>query len=117
MPFLYKHYIIINDNGFITRGWSNGPAPDVDTEGAICINDHGSYQFRLFSDGEENPPLYNFAYGIPLWRYNADTGEIIKRPQSEIDAEIAAIPPAPPSAQEQLRADVDYIAAISGVEL
>lgn len=117
MPFFYKHYILVNSEGVVVEGWSNGPMPNRNVEECICINDHGSYQFRLFSDGEENPPLYNFAYGIPLWRYNADTGEITKRPQSEIDAEIAAIPPAPPSAQEQLRADVDYIAVISGVEL
>lgn len=117
MPFYNKYYILIDTNGYITDGWSDGSNPIKDTANAICINEHGSHQFRLFPDGEENPNLYTFPSLIPLYHYDTTTKEVTKRPQSEIDAAIAAIPPAPPSPQEQLRADVDYIAAISGVEL
>ena len=52
-----KHYITVDDQGRITAGWSDGPCPDRDTAGAICINEQGGYQFRLTPGGEENPPL------------------------------------------------------------
>lgn len=117
MPFHNKHYIIVNEDGLITDAWSNGPYPGRDTTNAICINEQGGYQFALPETSEENPLLMLFPYRIYRFRYDATTGKITERPQSEIDAEIALIPPAPPSAQEQLRADVDFLAAMQGVSL
>lgn len=112
--FYNKHYIVANDQGRITDGWSDGPCPDRDTTNAICINEQGGYQFRLFPGGEENPPLYTMD-GIPLYKY--DDGQIVPRAEEEIAADRAAIPAPPPSAQEQLRADVDFLAALQGVSL
>lgn len=109
-----KHYIITLSNGVITEGWSDGPHPNRDTEGAICINKKGSYQFRLNPDGEENPPLID-EYDIPLYKW--DGTQIIHRTEEEIAADRAAIPDPPPSEHEQLRADVDFIAAMTGVRL
>lgn len=53
--------------------------------------------------------------GIP--RYKLVEGVVVERTQEEIEADRAAIPAPPPTAQEQLRADVDFLAALGGVEL
>ena len=109
-----KHYITIDDANRITDGWSDGPLPDRDTSGAVCINAKGGYQFRLFPDGEENPNLRTEDW-IPLYKY---VGEAVqKRGPEEIEADRALISPPPPSEMEKLRADVDFIAVMQGVEL
>ncbi len=112
--FYNKHYITIDTQNRITAAWSDGPHPDRDTANAICINDKGGYQFRLFSGGEENPALYTMD-GIPLYRW--DGWQVTPRIEEEIASDRAAIPEPPPSAQEQLRADVDFLAAMQGVDL
>ena len=113
--FFNKHYITVDDRGRITDGWSDGPhRDDKNTEGAICINDKGGYQFRLFPDGEENPLLFTMD-GIPLYKYV--DGAVKKRGEAEIEADRAMIPPPPPSELEKLRADVDFIAVMQGVDL
>lgn len=109
-----RHYIIADARGRIMDGWSDGPNPSRDTTDAICINDQGGYQFRLFPDGEENPPLYTME-GIPLYKWDGE--QIILRTEEEIAADRAAIPEPPPTVQEQLRADVDFLAAMQGVSL
>jgi len=112
--FYNCHYITIDDKYRITFAWSDGPRPDLDTTGAICINDKGGYQFRLFPGGEENPSLTDWD-GIPLYKWDGE--QVIRRTEAEIAADRAAIPVPPPSAQEQLRADVDFLAAMQGVRL
>lgn len=115
MDYYYnKHYITTDQQGRITAGWSDGPFPDRSTDGAICINAEGGYQFRLWPDGEENPPLYGIA-GIPLYRWDGE--QAVPRSEDEIAADVVAIPVPPPSAQEQLRADVDFLAAMANVQL
>jgi len=112
--FYNKHYIKVDDQGHITAAWSDGPHPDRDTTDAICINEQGGYQFRLFPGGEENPSLYTMD-GIPLYRWDGE--KAISRTEEEIAADRAAIPAPLPTAQEQLRADVDFLAAMQGVNL
>lgn len=112
--FYNRHYITTDAQGCIVSGWSDGPHPDRDTTNAICINNQGGYQFRLFPSGEENPPLYTMD-GIPLYRWDGES--VQERTEDDIAADRAAIPAPPPSAQEQLRADVDFIAALQGVTL
>lgn len=112
--FYNKHYISIDTQGRIISGWSDGPHRNLDIANAICISEQGGYQFRLFPGGEENPPLYTMD-GIPLYRWNGEI--VILRSEEEIAAEHAAIPEPSPSPQEQLRADVDYIAALGGIQL
>ena len=113
-----KHYITVDDQGRITDGWSDGPhRDDKSTEGAICINEKGGYQFRLIINGvetEENPPLFTMD-GIPLYKYEG--GKVVERTEAEIEEDRAQIPPPPPSELEKLRADVDFIAVMQGVEL
>lgn len=116
--FYNKHYITIDDQNRITDGWSDGPhRDDKSTDGAICINDKGGYQFRLVIGGvqaEENPPLWTMD-GIPLYKWDGEA--VQKRTEEEIEADRALIPPPPPSETEKLRADMDYIAIMSGIEL
>lgn len=112
--FYNRHYITVDTQGQITAGWSDGPQPNRDTTGAICINEKGGYQFRLAAGGEENPPLHMMD-GIPLYHWDGE--QIIPRTEEEIAADRAAMPKPPPSAQEQLRADIDFLAAMQGVSL
>ena len=109
-----KHYIAVDDRGRIVDAWSDGPLRDKPTEGAVCINERGGYQLRLIIDGvetEENPPMWT-EDGIPLYKWDG----VAQRPrtQEEIAADRAAIPPAPPTEMEQIRADVDFILAMEG---
>ena len=109
-----KHYISADFQSRITDGWSDGPRPDRDTTDAICINEQGGYQFRLFPGGEENPPLCTVD-GIPLYKW--DGTAVILRTDEGIASDRATIPVPPPSEQEQLRADIDFLAAMQGVSL
>ena len=50
-------------------------------------------------------------------RYKLEDGKAVDRTTEEIEADRAAIIPPAPSALEQLRADVDFLAIMQGVEL
>lgn len=112
LPTYCRHYIISDARGLIADGWSDGPHPERDTSEAICINEQGDYQFRLFSDGEENPMLYTMD-GIPLYRWDGE--QVIPRAGEEIEADRAAIPaPEPtPSLADRMHALETETAAIS----
>lgn len=115
--FYNRHYIATRPDGAIIDAWSDGPHPKKDIINAICINEHGGYQFWLIINGkrtEENPPIRTMD-GIPLYKW--DGFRVVPRTEEEIEADRAAIPALPPSSQEQLRADVDFIAAMMGVML
>ena len=53
--------------------------------------------------------------GIP--RYKLVEGKAQERTEEEIQADRDAIPAPPPTVQEQLRADVDYLAIMTGIDL
>lgn len=59
-------------------------------------------------------PIYT-QDGIP--RYKLTDGKAVERTEEEIAADRAAIPAPPPTEQEQIRADVDFLAAMTGVSL
>lgn len=113
-PIYNSHYIKVDDQNRIIDGWSDGVFPDRDATSAICINAQGGYQFRIFLSGEENPILYT-ADGVPLYEWDGE--EVQKRTEFAISADRTVIPESPPSEQEQLRADVDFLAALQGVIL
>ena len=94
--FYNCHYIITDAQGRITDGWSDGPHPERETTDAIRISDTGGYQFRLCPGGEENPSLHTME-GIPLYRW--DGAQALPRTDEEIEA------------------DVDFLAAMQGVSL
>lgn len=82
-----KHYIRIDASCRVVDGWSDGIRPFEDLTSAICINEEGGHQFRLF--GEENPPLFN-GYMIPLYKWENE--KVAHRSEEEIAADVAAIP-------------------------
>ena len=86
--FYNRHYITVRSDGAITNYWSDGPHPEKDTANAVCINDRGGYQFRLYPDGEENPNIRTLD-GIPLYKW--DGKRIVHRTDEEISADRAAI--------------------------
>lgn len=105
-----KHYITEDDQSRILDGWSDGPHPEKDTAGAICINEQGGYQFRLFPEGEENPALWTMDC-IPLYKYV--DGQVVARTEEEIAADRTAIPEIPPTALERMEAQVAYTAMMT----
>ena len=109
--FYNRHYIAVDERGRIVDAWSDGPHPERDTTGAICINEQGGYQFRIYDGGEENPVMFDMD-GIPLYKYA--NGAVEGRSADEIDADRKAILEPPPSPMEQMRADVDFILAMEG---
>ncbi len=115
--FYNKHYITIDAKNHIIDAWSDGPHPERSTEKAVCINEKGSYQVYLSIDGKrtEENPRWLTDDGIPLYKW--DGKQVVPRTESEIAADRAAIPAPPPSEQEQLRADIDFLAAMQGVSL
>lgn len=110
----YQHYVTVRDDGVIIDGWSNGPCPEKDTKDAICIDDKGTYHFQLYRNGEVNPPIRD-EDGFFLYRW--DGSRIVNRQEDEIEAERRSIPLSIPTKEEQLRADVDFIAVMLGVKL
>lgn len=110
MPYRNRHYITIDTRGCITDGWSDGPNPGGDTTKAICINENGLYQFRLFPSGEENPPLTN-EEGIPLYKWVE--GQVVPRTEEEIAADYVEPEGEAPTAQERLEAQVAYTAMMT----
>lgn len=105
-----KHYITVDSQSRITEGWSDGPFPEKDTTGAVCINQQGGYQFRLVPGGEENPVLFE-RHGVALYKY--EDGQIVARSEVEIAADVAAIPAPGPTHAERLEAQVTYTAMMT----
>ena len=94
MDSLYNsHYIRTDTESRIIRGFSD--AFEQPEPGDICINTEGSYQFRLFPGGVENPPLRD-DYGVPLYKWDG-TVAIARTPQ-ELEADRPALgePPLDP---------------------
>ena len=94
--------IALNSSAFVEDGWGT----EIDRgNGDKYHHAQGNYLPR---------PLYT-ENGTP--RYKLVGGKITERTQEEIDIEWAAIPDSPPTAQEQMRADIDFLAAMTGVRL
>ena len=107
--FYNKHYLKTREDGAITDAFSDGPLHGKNADGYICFNDKAGYQLRLIVDGvltEENPTIFE-EHGIPIYKYV--DGEIKRRSAEEVQKDIDAIPPAPPSPMEQMRADLDFV--------
>lgn len=106
--FYNRHYISLRSDNAVIDTWSDGPRPEKDTISAICINEHGGYQFRLYPDGEENPAIYD-ANGIPLYKWDGE--QVAARTAEEIEAEKSTL--FIPSFPEQNRSEVHTIANLS----
>lgn len=104
MDYLYKHYIYVDVSGRILSGFSD--AFEQPKEDAICINEKGGYQFRLFPDGEENPPLIGEnCVHLYMW-----TGEEIRETTpEEREAELEEIEAFRPTPAPSLEEKIDLI--------
>ena len=87
-PMYNKHYIHTNERGEIICGFSD--AFRQPSDGDICINEQGGYQFRLpFPNStEENPPLFDGTSMIPLYKW--DGAYVIRRTDEELAADRSA---------------------------
>lgn len=108
------HYITTDDQNRVVDGWSDGPHPERDPAGAVCINDQGGYQFRLFPGGEENPVLYT-EDSIPLYRWDGD--RVQRRTEEEIAADRALLPIPKPVKRPEERLDALEAAIERGLSL
>ena len=109
MEFYNKHYIRVVD-GIVTKGFSDAFEEPTDTD--ICINEKGGRHFEI--DGVINPPMFDEQM-CHLYRYD---GKLRKATEDELKAELEANYVEPvPTAEEQLRADIDYLAIMTGVAL
>lgn len=118
-----KHYILIDSSNRVVGGWSDGPHYGRDTAGAVCINEQGGYQFRLFVGGEENPALFDFEDMIPLYKWDGE--KVVERTAEEIEADKAAIPEVEPipspearivELEAKLKAQDELIDILLGIE-
>ncbi len=107
--FYNKHYITVDAQSRVTDAWSDGPHPDKEAADAICINEQGGYQFRLFPGGEENPTLYT-ADGIPLYRWDGEGA--VRRSEDEIAADRAAKPAPEPDRLTQNQLAIAELAQV-----
>lgn len=103
-----KHYIATDEQGRILRGFSDDFEQAADN--AVCICAEGGRHFEL--NGVVNPPMMD---EVGRLRYKLVDGVVMERTPEELEE--VSIPVAPPTAEDQLRADVDYLAMIMGVEL
>jgi hypothetical protein len=82
-----KHYIRIDEDRNIIEGWSKGIYPQREVTDDDIFLHEGMTQFRLFPGGTENPSLRN-DIGLPKYKYV--NGEVVDRPQAELDEGRAA---------------------------
>lgn len=80
-----KHYIRLDNNNNIIKGFSTDFEQPIDTD--ICINENGNRQFEL--NYEVNPPLVN-SQRIYLYKYLS--GEVVVKTDEEIQQEINNLP-------------------------
>ena len=110
-----KHYITVDERKHIMDGFSDVFRQPKETD--ICINEDGARHFRLFLDGEDNPALFEFEHMIPLYKY--ENGEVVKRTEEEIEADIAAlpVPEEQPTQLDMIEAQVAYTAMMTNTLL
>lgn len=107
----YTVYVQVNEGGCVVA--VNSSAILTSTQGWVEV-DRGSGDQYHHAQGNYLPqPLYTND-GIP--RYKLEKGEVVERSPEEIAADLAGLVE-PVTPLEQLRADVDFLAALQGVVL
>lgn len=113
--FKSKVYVYTDEKGRIVRcegGYTIGNIKDF--EEWTLIDEGNGDRYNLCQSHYFEGGLYTDD-GIP--RYKLVDGQAVERTEEEIAADKAARPAPPPTVQEQLRADVDFLAAMQGVDL
>ena len=88
MVFEYKHYVRVDANGRVVKGFSAAIEPPQ--AGDVCINEQGGYQFRLTPEGAENPELRD-DNGVLLYKW--DGAAVVARTPQEIAVDTPAQEP------------------------
>lgn len=101
-------YILTDDQNRIIR-CDGGYSTPADLTGWIKIDEGTGDKYNLCQSHYFEGGLYTYD-GIPLYKWDGQTAQ--RRTDAEIEADRAQIPPPQPSAQEQLRADVDDLSAL-----
>ena len=78
-----------------------------------CCDDSGQEPEAGWYSGEIDGSAYE-THGIPIYKYV--DGRITDRTESEIQADIDAMPVPEPTEAELLRADIDYLLMLAGEE-
>lgn len=105
-------YVKSDDTGRIIR-CEGGYTTPVNLDGWIKIDEGTGDRYDLCQSHYFDGGLYT-EDGIP--RYKLVDGQAVERKDEEIAADRAAMVP-PVTPQEQLRADVDFLSAMTGVIL
>ena len=98
--FYNKHYIRVDSNGIVTKGFSDAFEQPLETD--ICINKKGGRHFTI--DGVVNPPLYT-ENGCHAYRYDSTSG-LRKANSAELALEWESIKPEETITDEDLSLDM-----------
>lgn len=109
-----KVYVVADELGRIIRCEGQYTLPD-DLNGWSLIEEGPPCDRLNLAQSHYFPEGIYTSDGIP--RYKLLNGKPEARTEDEIEADRAAIIQSNPSVLDQLRADVDFIAAMQGVEL
>ena len=107
-----KVYVLADDQGRITR-CEGGYTTPADLTGWVQIDEGYGDRYNLCKSHYFPDGLYT-EDGVP--RYKLVDGQPVERAEEEIAADLAAIVQ-PVTPLEQMRADIDFIAAMQGVSL
>lgn len=110
-PDPYCVYVQTDERGRITAVNSSA---FVSADWGMEIDQGYGDQYHHAQGNYFSQPIYTDD-GIP--RYKLEDGSPVERTEEEIAADRAAIPAPAPTAQEQLRADVDFLAAMANIQL
>ena len=105
-------YVLLDSESRVLRLEGEYSLP-ADLTGWIKIDEGYGDDFALAQSHYLDKPLYT---NNGILRYKLVDNQPVERDDDEIAADIAKIPKAV-TPSEQLRADVDFIAAMTGVEL
>lgn len=108
----YKVYVQTNTDGFITA--LNSSAFLADPTGWTQIDEGIGDKFHHAQGNYFERPIMT---ETGIFRYKLVNGSPVEKTDAEISAELAKLPDQAPTEAEQMRADIDYIAAMSGVAL
>ena len=111
----YIHYII-PIMGEIQDGWSTAEDPDRDIFGTFILRETDVAKFYI-NTPDEGVKEFITEDGIARYLYDPDTKILYTRTEDEIAAIRKEREHPSPTKEDQLRADVDFIAAMMGVQL
>lgn len=108
-----KVYVQTDEHARITR-CEGGYTTPANLTGWTQIDEGVGDRYNLCQSNYFADGLYTID---GIHRYKLDGGKAVARTAEEIEADRAALVPTAPTALEQLRADVDFLAIMQGVDL